>query len=247
MSKHDLLVIIPTYNEAENIIRLLNEVMAFKEGFDVLVVDDNSPDGTGELVKDHMDAFNGRIFIVEREGKLGLGTAYITGFRWALEKGYDYIFEMDADFSHHPDDLSKLLTKARQGNDLVIGSRYIKNGQIENWPWGRRLISFGGALYARFWTGMHIKDPTAGFVCYRKEVLNRIDLDKITSIGYGFQIEMKFAAHTLGFRLAEVPIVFTDRKLGTSKMDSSIIKEAALGTIKMRWAKWRGFSYSDSG
>jgi dolichol-phosphate mannosyltransferase len=232
----DKLVIIPTYNERENIAAILAAVFSLQQGFHVLVIDDGSPDGTANLVKDLMKENEGRLFLAERKGKQGLGTAYIHGFKWALEKGYAFVFEMDADFSHDPKDLIRLHAAcANGGADLSIGSRYVPGGETENWPWDRQLYSRGGALYTRLLTWMPIQDPTAGFICYRREVLEAINFDMISFVGYAFQIEMKFAAWKLGFRLEEVPIVFRDRKVGTSKMSKGIIKEGVLGVISIQW------------
>lgn len=232
----DKLVIIPTYNERENIAAILAAVFSLQQGFHVLVIDDGSPDGTANLVKDLMKENEGRLFLAERKGKQGLGTAYIHGFKWALEKGYAFVFEMDADFSHDPKDLIRLHAAcANGGADLSIGSRYVPGGETENWPWDRQLYSRGGALYTRLLTWMPIQDPTAGFICYRREVLEAINFDMISFVGYAFQIEMKFAAWKLGFRLVEVPIVFRDRKVGTSKMSKGIIKEGVLGVISIQW------------
>ena len=232
----DSLVIIPTYNEKENIANIIKAVFSLDRSFHVLVVDDGSPDGTAEIVKDLRNLYPKSLFIVEREGKLGLGTAYIKGFRWGLENGYDYLFEMDADFSHNPNDLIRLHDACiRDKADLAVGSRYVKGGRLENWPWDRIFLSFGASLYVRMITWMNVKDPTAGFVCYSRKVLETIDLDKIRFIGYAFQIEMKFAAHTLGFKIAEVPITFADRVEGTSKMNKSIVSEAIVGVLQMKW------------
>lgn len=231
----DSLVIIPTYNEKENIVRMIETVFALDHSFHLLIVDDGSPDGTGDLVRAQQERFPGQLFLLERSGKLGLGTAYITGFRWALERGYAYIFEMDADFSHNPADLLRLHAACAGGAGVAVGSRYTSGGRVENWPKDRIFISFGASLYVRLTTWMPVKDPTAGFVCYRREVLETIDLDKIRFVGYAFQIEMKFAAWQLGFRIEEVPITFKDRELGASKMSGSIIREAALGVLEMRW------------
>ncbi|MEL7021735.1 MAG: polyprenol monophosphomannose synthase [Bacteroidota bacterium] len=229
------LVIIPTYNERENIVRMLQTVMALAHPFHVLVVDDGSPDGTASLVREQQAAFPQRIHLVERSGKLGLGTAYIHGFRWGLQRDYDYFFEMDADFSHNPDDLLRLHEAcAAQGADVAVGSRYVKGGSLKNWPADRIFISYGASLYVRMITWMPVKDPTAGFVCYRRAVLEAINLDKIRFIGYAFQIEMKFASRLLGFKIKEVPITFTDRVEGNSKMSSNIIKEAVFGVLQMR-------------
>jgi len=229
------IVIIPTYNEKENVRKIAKAVRELPETFDILFVDDGSPDGTGSIIKEIQKDDPG-IHLIEREGKLGLGTAYITGFRYCLEKGYEFICEMDADFSHNPKDLPRLV-KACENDiyDIAIGSRYVRGGGVANWGMDRKFLSYGASLYVRFITLMNIKDPTAGFVCYKREVLETLDLNKITFIGYAFQIEMKFAAWTLGFRLKEVPIVFTDRVEGVSKMSSNIIGEAVWGVLKMKW------------
>ena len=229
------LVIIPTYNEKQNIPIILDAIFSLNKNYHVLVIDDNSPDGTGELVNEMIHMHMGQLFLEVRPGKLGLGTAYIHGFKWAIEKGYKYIFEMDADFSHNPEDLEKLYEAcAIQGADLAIGSRYVPGGKILNWPLDRHIYSKGGALYTRFITHIPVKDPTAGFICYKKHVLEHIDLDKIHFIGYAFQIEMKFVAWKLGFKLMEVPIVFVDRKIGVSKMSKHILKEGVLGVLKIQ-------------
>jgi dolichol-phosphate mannosyltransferase len=229
------LVIIPTYNEKENIEPMIRTIMAFPEGFHILIVDDNSPDGTGEIVEQLTSEFQKRLHLLKRSGKLGLGTAYITGFKWALENDYDFIFEMDADFSHDPAYLSLLLeTCKNSGADVAIGSRYISGVNVVNWPIGRILMSYFASMYVRTITGMPVRDTTAGFKCYRKKVLETIHLDKIRFRGYAFQIEMKFAAWKLGFHIIEVPIVFTERKLGTSKMSGGIFSEAVWGVIRMK-------------
>ncbi len=230
------LVVIPTYNEKDNISSILHAIFDQNEGFHVLVVDDGSPDGTAGIVKALQASFPGQLFIEERSGKLGLGTAYIHGFRWALARGYRFIFEMDADFSHNPADLVRLYEACKfKGADLAIGSRYVKGGGVVNWPKNRIALSKGGSLYTRIITWMPIKDPTAGFMCYRREVLDSINLDKIPFVGYAFQIAMKFTAWKLGFRLREVPIVFRDRTHGVSKMNKGIVKEGILGVLKLRW------------
>lgn len=232
---NDNLVIIPTYNEKENIEKIIRYVFNLEKDFDVLIVEDNSPDGTGAIVKKVMKEYPDRLFIMERKGKLGLGTAYIDGFKWALEKGYDYITEMDADFSHNPKDLVKLYdSNANQGSDVAIGSRYIKGVNVVNWPMGRVLMSYFASMYVRIITGLKIMDTTAGFVCWSREVLETIDLDKIKFIGYAFQIEMKFTAVKLGYKVVEVPIIFTDRTEGTSKMNKSIFREAIFGVMQLR-------------
>ena len=217
--KSSKLVIIPTFNEKENIQDMIVEVMALPESFDLLVIDDNSPDGTGELVKQMQETYPQRLSLIVRKGKLGLGTAYLEGFAYALKEGYEYIFEMDADFSHNPHDLSVLYTAAVTGNhDMVIGSRYVSGVNVVNWPMGRVLMSFFASKYVQFITGIPIKDTTAGFVCYHRKVLEAIQLDKVKFIGYAFQIEMKFTTWKMGFNILEVPIIFTDRTRGTSKM-----------------------------
>jgi dolichol-phosphate mannosyltransferase len=234
------IVIIPTYNEKENIAKLILAVLVLGNQYHVLVVDDGSPDGTANIVKELMQAHPDKIFIQERKGKLGLGTAYIHGFKWALANQYDYIFEMDADFSHNPLDLDRLLAACESGADVAIGSRYVKGGATENWPLDRLIYSKGGSLYTRIITGMPVKDPTAGFICYKNKVLAAMQLDQINFIGYAFQIEMKFASWRLGFKLKEVPITFIDRKIGVSKMSKGIIKEAVLGVISMQWQSFTG-------
>ncbi len=234
MSKN--LVIIPTYNEKENIEAIIQAVLDLPTMFDILVVDDGSPDGTADLVKKKI-ALNSEIHILERSGKLGLGTAYIAGFKWALQQGYDYIFEMDADFSHKPADLERLLAACLNGADMSIGSRYVPGGNVKNWTTDRIILSKGAAIYVNSVLWMGIRDCTAGFVCYHRSVLEAIDLDKIRFIGYAFQIEMKYTAKRLGFKLAEVPIAFEDRKLGTSKMSMGIFNEAFTGVWKMRFGK----------
>ena len=234
------IVIIPTYNEKENIAAIIHAVIVLGNQYHVLVVDDGSPDGTANIVKELMQVHPDKIFIQERKGKLGLGTAYIHGFEWALANHYDYIFEMDADFSHNPLDLDRLLAACESGADVAIGSRYVKGGATENWPLDRLIYSKGGSLYTRIITGMPVKDPTAGFMCYKNKVLAAIQLDQISFIGYAFQIEMKFASWRLGFKLKEVPITFIDRKIGVSKMSKGIIKEAVLGVISMQWLSFTG-------
>jgi dolichol-phosphate mannosyltransferase len=230
------LVIIPTYNEKENISNILHAIFNLHENFHVLVIDDGSPDDTAGIVKTLQDKFPGQLFIEERTDKLGLGTAYIYGFKWAILKDYQYIFEMDADFSHNPDDLSRLYNACKsEGADLAIGSRYVKGGGVTNWPRNRIALSKGASLYTRILTFMPVRDPTAGFMCYKKEVLETINLDKIVFVGYAFQIEMKFAAWKLGFKIKEVPIIFQDRTLGISKMNKGIVKEGILGVLKLRW------------
>lgn len=230
------LVVIPTYNEKENISAILHAIFDLNEGFHVLVIDDNSPDGTAQIVKDLQLKFSGQLFIEERKGKQGLGTAYIHGFKWAITKGYQFIFEMDADFSHNPKDLSLLYNACKnEGADLAVGSRYTKGGGVINWPRNRILLSKGASLYTRIITWMPVKDPTAGFMCYKKEVLETINLEQIHFVGYAFQIEMKFAAWKLHFKIKEVPIIFQDRTSGISKMNKGIVKEGILGVLKLRW------------
>jgi len=229
------LVIIPTFNEKENITNILHAVFNLNEGFHVLVIDDGSPDGTAQIVKDLQVKFPGQLFIEERRGKLGLGTAYIHGFKWGIARDYAFIFEMDADFSHNPNDLPRLYNACKnEGADVAIGSRYIKGGGVVNWPANRIALSKGGGLYTRLITWMPVMDPTAGFVCYKKEVLETMSLDKIQFVGYAFQIEMKFAAWKLGFKLKEVPIIFTDRSEGQSKMSGGIFSEAIFGVLAMK-------------
>ncbi len=233
--KRDSIVIIPTYNEKENIERIIRKVFSLEHPFEILIVDDGSPDGTAQIVKDLQKEFPDRLHLVERSGKLGLGTAYIKGFEWSLSSDYQYIFEMDADFSHNPEDLVRLrAANAVQGGDVSVGSRYVKGGKVKNWPLSRILISYFASVYARAITGIPVHDTTAGFICWTRDVLESIDFNKITFVGYAFQIQMKYAAWKLGFRLIEVPITFIDRELGKSKMSKNIIKEAALGVIKMR-------------
>lgn len=232
----EALVIIPTYNEIENIADIIRAVMDLPDGFDILVIDDGSPDGTAQVVKDLMTSrFAGRLFLEERSGKLGLGTAYIHGFHWALERGYNYITEMDADFSHDPKDLPRLLNACREGADVAVGSRYVSGVNVVNWPMGRVLMSYYASAYVRLITRMKVRDTTAGFVCWKRRVLEDIQLDKIEFKGYAFQIEMKFKAHKLGYSIKEVPIIFVNRVLGTSKMNSSIFGEAVFGVIKLRF------------
>jgi dolichol-phosphate mannosyltransferase len=230
------IVIIPTYNEKENISSILHAVFGLNQQFHILIIDDGSPDGTAAIVKELQSKFPGQLFLEERKGKLGLGTAYIHGFRWAIEKGYSYIFEMDADFSHNPNDLQHLYNACKNdGAGLAIGSRYVKGGGVVNWPWERIALSKGGSIYTRMITWMPVQDPTAGFVCYKRETLETINLDKIEFVGYAFQIEMKYAVWKLGFKIQEVPIIFQDRKFGHSKMNKGIIKEGVLGVLKLRW------------
>ncbi len=228
------IVLIPTYNEKDNIKAILETVFNLQANYHILVIDDGSPDGTAQIVKDLIPAFPNQLFIEERTGKLGLGTAYIHGFRWSLARDYDYIFEMDADFSHSPYQLESLFKACKNGADLAIGSRYVEGGLIENWPLDRQFYSKGGAWFTRLITWMPIKDPTAGFICYTKKVLQTINLDNIAFVGYAFQIEMKFAAWKLGFVIKEVPITFIDRKKGVSKMSKGIIKEGVIGVIRIQ-------------
>jgi dolichol-phosphate mannosyltransferase len=228
-------VIIPTYNEKENIEKIIGAVINLQLNFHVLIIDDDSPDGTADIIKSLMPKYPGQLFLEQRTGKLGLGTAYIHGFKWSIERGYNYIFEMDADFSHNPTDLERLYTACRNGAGVAVGSRYVKGGAVANWPADRILLSKGASLYTRMITWMPVKDPTAGFVCYKKEVLEAINLDGIEFVGYAFQIEMKFAAWKLGFKIVEVPITFIDREFGASKMNKGIVKEGILGVLKLRW------------
>ncbi|WP_207496805.1 polyprenol monophosphomannose synthase [Aridibaculum aurantiacum] len=230
------IVIIPTYNEKENIANILDAIFSLQQDFHVLVIDDGSPDGTAQIVKELQVNYAGQLFLEERKGKLGLGTAYIHGFRWSIHKGYNYIFEMDADFSHRPTDLIRLYNACKhEGGDVAVGSRYVPGGKIENWPWDRRFYSKGGAMYTKLITWMPVNDPTAGFVCYKREVLETINLNEIKFVGYAFQIEMKFASWKLGFKIKEVPITFIDRKHGSSKMNKGILKEGVLGVLKIQW------------
>ena len=230
----DSLVIIPTYNEKENIEKMIRKVLSLEPSFHVLLVDDGSPDGTGQIIKDLQKTFPDKLLLIERSGKLGLGTAYIAGFQWALAHHYHFIFEMDADFSHNPEDLIKLRENCANGADLAIGSRYKSGINVVNWPMSRVLLSFYASKYVQFITGMPINDATAGFKCYRREVLQSIDFNKIKFVGYAFQIEMKFVTWKKGFNIIEVPIIFTDRSEGTSKMSKGIVKEAILGVIQMK-------------
>ncbi len=230
----DKIVIIPTYNEKENIAAIINAVMGLNADFHVLIIDDGSPDGTANIVRSLFPSYPGKLFLEERRGKLGLGTAYIHGFKWCLKNGYHFICEMDADFSHNPKDLIRLHEACEQGAGVAVGSRYVKGGKLENWPVDRILLSKGASLYTRIITGMPVMDPTAGFVCYRREVLEKINLNQIHFIGYAFQIEMKFTAWKLGFSIREVPITFIDRKLGASKMSKGIIQEGILGVLQLR-------------
>lgn len=238
-AKSDSIVIIPTYNEKENIANIIDAVLSLSQPFDVLVIDDNSPDGTAFIVQDVMKDHPGRVHLLQREGKLGLGTAYIAGFKWALERDYEYVIEMDADFSHNPNDLIPLREACHDGDaDLSVGSRYITGVNVVNWPMGRVIMSYYASAYVRMVTGMNVRDTTAGFVCYSRRVLERIDLDKVEFKGYAFQIEMKFTAYKLGFKIKEVPIIFVNRVLGTSKMNSSIFGEAVFGVVKLKVASW---------
>lgn len=233
--KRDALVIIPMYNEKENAAAIIEAVLGLEHGFDVLVVDDNSPDGTAAIVKGKIEEHPGRVHIIEREGKLGLGTAYIAGFKWGLDHGYDFIFEMDADFSHNPADLEALYKEcAVNGADVAVGSRYVTGVNVVNWPMGRVLMSYFASKYVQFITGLKVKDTTAGFACYRSDVLRTMELDKIRFKGYAFQIEMKFTAVKCGFKVVEVPIIFVNRVLGTSKMSSGIFGEALFGVMKLK-------------
>lgn len=236
MSKN--LVIIPTYNEKENIEKMIRKVFSLQTTFHLLIVEDNSPDGTADIVKELQKEFPKQLHILERTGKLGLGTAYIAGFNWSLERDYDYIFEMDCDFSHNPDDLERLYSAAVNGADLAIGSRYISGINVVNWPLGRVLMSYFASVYVRFVTGMKVMDTTAGFKCYHRKVLETIDLEKVKLVGYGFQVEMKFTAHKFGFNIVEVPIIFIDRQEGTSKMSGGIFNEALWGVLKMKIRSW---------
>ena len=235
-AKADTLVIIPMYNEKENAAAIIDAVLALDTPFDILVIDDNSPDGTAAIVREKMAQHPGRVDIIERAGKLGLGTAYIEGFRWGLAHGYEYICEMDADFSHNPKDWPRLRQALVSGQgDVAVGSRYLTGVNVVNWPMGRVLMSYYASKYVRIVTGLHVRDTTAGFVCYRADVLRAMNLDAIHFKGYAFQIEMKYTAHVLGFRITEVPIVFVNRVLGTSKMSSGIFGEALFGVIKLKW------------
>ncbi len=240
MNESDSIVIIPTYNEKENIEKIIRAVFALEKCFHILVIDDGSPDGTAAIVKGLMQQeFTDRLFLIERTGKLGLGTAYIAGFKWGLAQGYDYIFEMDADFSHAPSDLPRLYSAcADEGYDLAIGSRYISGVNVVNWPMGRVLMSYFASKYVRFITGFKVHDTTAGFKCYRRRVLETIDLDAIRFKGYAFQIEMKFTTHKCGFKIKEVPVIFVNRVEGLSKMNSGIFGEAFFGVMRLRWDGW---------
>lgn len=240
MDKSDSLVIIPTYNERENVSAIIDAVIALPDGFDVLIIDDNSPDGTAEIVRTKMTEYPGRIHMIERSGKLGLGTAYIAGFKWALARPeYQYIFEMDADFSHNPDDLPRLRKACREEDaDVAIGSRYVTGVNVVNWPMGRVLMSYYASKYVRIVTGMPVNDSTAGFVCWTRRVLEALPLDRIRFKGYAFQIEMKFLSYKYGFSIVEVPIIFVNRVLGTSKMSSGIFSEGLFGVMRLKWSSW---------
>ena len=239
MQTSDSIVIIPTYNERENIENIIRAVFALEKVFHILIIEDGSPDGTANIVKTLQQEFPERLFMIERKGKLGLGTAYIAGFKWSLEHNYEYIFEMDADFSHNPADLPRLYKAcAEEGADVSIGSRYVSGVNVVNWPMGRVLMSYFASKYVRLITGLPIRDTTAGFKCYRREVLQTIDLDGIRFKGYAFQIEMKFTAYKCGFKIVEVPVIFINRELGTSKMNSSIFGEAVFGVIKLKMHSW---------
>ncbi|MEG0889462.1 MULTISPECIES: polyprenol monophosphomannose synthase [Bacteroides] len=239
MQTSDSIVIIPTYNERENIENIIRTVFRLEKEFHILIIEDGSPDGTAQIVKNLQQEFPERLFMIERKGKLGLGTAYIAGFKWALAHSYEYIFEMDADFSHNPDDLPRLYKAcAEKGGDVAIGSRYVSGVNVVNWPMGRVLMSYFASKYVRFITGIPVHDTTAGFKCYRRQVLETIDLDHIRFKGYAFQIEMKFTAYKCGFNIVEVPVIFINRELGTSKMNSSIFGEAVFGVIKLKVNSW---------
>ncbi len=240
MRASDSIVIIPTYNEKENIEKIIRAVFSLEKAFHILVIDDGSPDGTSDIVKGLMASeFSGQLFIVERSGKQGLGTAYLRGFEWSLEHGYDYIFEMDADFSHNPEDLPRLYAAcADEGYDLAIGSRYVSGVNVVNWPMGRVLMSYFASKYVRLITGMKVKDTTAGFKCYKRRVLETIDLKDIRFKGYAFQIEMKFTTYKCGFKIKEVPVVFVNRVEGVSKMSGGIFSEALFGVMRLRWDGW---------
>lgn len=239
LSVSDSIVIIPTYNECENVENIIRAVFGLEKSFDILIIDDGSPDGTATIVKRLQEEFSERLHLMERSGKLGLGTAYIAGFKWSIDHKYDYIFEMDADFSHNPIDLPRLWDAcANQGADVAIGSRYITGVNVVNWPMGRVIMSYFASQYVRFITGLKIADTTAGFKCYRREVLETIDLDNIRFKGYAFQIEMKFTAYKCGFKVVEVPIIFINRVLGVSKMNSSIFGEAIFGIMKLKIDSW---------
>ena len=239
MEKSDSIIIIPTYNEKENVENIIRAVFGLEKTFHLLVIEDNSPDGTADIVRRLQQEFPERLFMIERKGKLGLGTAYIAGFKWAIAHAYDYVFEMDADFSHNPNDLPRLYRACHdEGADVAIGSRYVSGVNVVNWPMGRVLMSYFASKYVRLVTGLPIHDTTAGFKCYRREVLETLPLDKIRFKGYAFQIEMKFTAYQCGFRIQEVPVIFINRELGTSKMNSSIFGEAVFGVIQLKWDSW---------
>lgn len=240
MHESDSIVIIPTYNEKENMEKIIRAVFSLKKCFHILVIDDGSPDGTASIVKRlQKDEFGDRLFLIERQGKQGLGTAYITGFKWALGRSYEYIFEMDADFSHNPDDLPRLYAACHdEGADMAVGSRYVMGVNVVNWPMGRVLMSYFASRYVRFITGINIHDTTAGFVCYRRRVLKTIDLSKIRFKGYAFQIEMKYTAYKIGFKIKEVSVIFVNRKEGTSKMSGGIFSEALFGVMRLRLDGW---------
>ena len=242
MKESDSIVIIPTYNEKENIENIIRAVFALPKSFHILIIDDGSPDGTASIVRGLMqDEFTDRLFMVERQGKRGLGTAYICGFKWALEHGYDFVFEMDADFSHNPEDLPRLYQAcADEGFDVAVGSRYVSGVNVVNWPMGRVLMSYYASRYVQFVTGIPVRDTTAGFKCYRRRVLETVDLDAIRFKGYAFQIEMKFTAYKLGFKIKEVPVIFVNRREGTSKMSGGIFGEALFGVMRLRWAAITG-------
>ena len=242
MNKADSVVIIPTYNEKENIENIIRYVFSLEKEFHILIVEDNSPDGTADIVKRLIEEFPERLFIEQRKGKLGLGTAYIHGFKWALQRGYDFIFEMDADFSHPPKDLLRLYEACSKGADMAVGSRYV-DGKISvvNWPIGRVIMSYYASWYVRLITGMRIGDATAGFACYKRQVLEQIKLDKIRFVGYAFQIEMKYTVFKKGFKIVEVPIIFTDRVFGESKMSMKIFKEAFFGVFSLKFRNWRKY------
>ena len=242
MKESDSIVIIPTYNEKENIEKIIRAVFALPKSFHISIIDDGSPDGTASIVRGLMqDEFTDRLFMVERQGKLGLGTAYICGFKWALEHGYDFVFEMDADFSHNPEDLPRLYHAcADEGFDVAVGSRYVSGVNVVNWPMGRVLMSYYASRYVQFVTGIPVRDTTAGFKCYRRRVLETVDLDAIRFKGYAFQIEMKFTAYKLGFKIKEVPVIFVNRREGTSKMSGGIFGEALFGVMRLRWAAITG-------
>ena len=240
MNKSDCIVIIPTYNEKENIEKIIRAVFGLEKYFHILIIDDSSPDGTAQIVKGLMaEEFADRLFLVERSGKLGLGTAYIAGFKWSLEHDYEYIFEMDADFSHDPNDLPRLYAACHdEGNDVAVGSRYVSGVNVVNWPMGRVLMSYFASKYVRMITGIKVHDTTAGFVCYKRRVLKTIELDKIRFKGYAFQIEMKYTAYKIGFKVYEVPVIFVNRREGTSKMSGGIFSEAFFGVMRLRWDGW---------